>query len=364
MSSLVLELQRDALNPSTSILVLLRKALVVARKLNIKEFQDWVEKELNGYPNESELPKYRFMFGELKALNPYHGWIPYIVHPQIKELVSKRPVHQPISQIESLIGNTEDTKSNIVTMPPDLEYLLRQYDDIRFDIKVHIDRSQAHGVLEAVRDVVLSWSLKLEEDGILGEGMTFSQEEKHIAAKHKHDYSSFIQINVRQSQMQSSSSESQSNSGSFNNDLRGANIANFANQLQDDARQVASNFSQNIGQNISEITRLINSLREMAEQFPQAQREEAMVHLDDLQEDITIPEKQKPQRIKTRIVGLLTIAGMISGTVAGVADFSNNVLELSEKLGIPIPTIEFNQPQSMQQISPLQPNQPSNPSSP
>lgn len=359
MCSLVLELQRDVLDSSTSILVLLRKALVVARKLNIKEFQDWVEKELNGYPNESELPEYRFMLGELKARNPYYGWIPFIVPLQIHDLVSTISVRQPISHIESLIVNTKDVES-LVTMSPGLEDFLRSSEDIRYEIKIHIDRSQAHGVLEAVRDVVLKWSLKLEDDGILGEGISFSQEEKQIAAKH--DYGSFIQINVGQSQMQSSSSESQSNSDSFNNDLRGANIANFANQLQDDARQVASNFSQNISQNINEITRLINSLREMAEQFPQAQREEAMVHLDDLQEDITIPEKQKPQRIKTRIVGLLTIAGMISGTVAGVADFSNNVLELSEKLGIP--TIEFNQPQSIQQIPPLQPNQPSNPPSP
>ena len=36
MGSLVLELQRDALNPETSVLALLRKALVVAKKLKIQ----------------------------------------------------------------------------------------------------------------------------------------------------------------------------------------------------------------------------------------------------------------------------------------------------------------------------------------
>src|SRR4028119_1385784 len=88
MGSLVWELQRDALNREISVLFLLRKALVVARKLNIQEFQQWVEKELNGYPEISYLPQYRFMFGELKAFNPYRGWIPVIVHPQIHELIS------------------------------------------------------------------------------------------------------------------------------------------------------------------------------------------------------------------------------------------------------------------------------------
>jgi hypothetical protein len=343
MSSLVLELQRDALTSSISILVLLRKALVVARKLNIQEFQLWIEKELNGYPEKSELPQYRFIFGELKALNPYRGWIPVIVPALIHDFISKRPVHQRISEIESLIENTKDKNSSLITMPQGLASLLREYDDIPYEIQIHIDPSQARGVLEAVRDVVLNWSLKLEEDGILGEGMTFSPEEKQIASRH--DYSSLIQIKVEQFQMQSSSSESQSNSETFKNDLRSANIANFANQVQDDARQLASNFSQNIGQNIDEITRLIGSLRKMAQEFPEAQCEEAIVHLDDLQEDITKPEKQKPQRIKTRIVALLAVAGV----VAGAADFSNNVLELAEKLGVPV---EFSQLKSTQQIPP------------
>jgi hypothetical protein len=113
-----------------------------------------------------------------------------------------------------------------------------------------------------------------------------------------------------------------------------------------------SNFSQNIGQNVDEITRLINSLRDMAQEFPEAKREEALVHLDDLQEDINTPDKRKPQRIKTRLVALLTFATMSAGVLAGAADFSNNVLELSEKLGV---SIELSHPQSTPQLPPSVP---------
>ncbi|MEH1861754.1 MAG: hypothetical protein V7L21_28020 [Nostoc sp.] len=113
-----------------------------------------------------------------------------------------------------------------------------------------------------------------------------------------------------------------------------------------------SDFSQNIGQNIDEISRLITSLREMAKQFPATQREEALVYLDDLQEDISTPEKQKPERIKIRLGRLLVIAGTIAGIVAGAADFSNNVLELSQKLNVPI---ELNHPHLIQQIPPSTP---------
>ncbi|MGV0027029.1 pentapeptide repeat-containing protein [Phormidesmis priestleyi] len=130
---------------------------------------------------------------------------------------------------------------------------------------------------------------------------------------------------------------------SITNYLRGANIANFANQVQDNASQTASNFTQTINSNLDDITKLITALRDTAQSFPEQQREEALVHLDDLQEDLSQPEKQKPQRIKTRLTALLAIATTVSGLVAGAADFSNNVLELSEKLGI-----ELIQPYSKQ----------------
>lgn len=95
-----------------------------------------------------------------------------------------------------------------------------------------------------------------------------------------------------------------------------------------------SDFSQNIGNNIDDITKLINSLRDTAKTFPEQQREEALVHLDDLQEDLSQPEKQKPQRIKTRLVALFAIVSTASGVVIGATDFGNKVLDLSKKLGI------------------------------
>ncbi len=122
-----------------------------------------------------------------------------------------------------------------------------------------------------------------------------------------------------------------------------------------------SNFSQNIGSDIDHITRLIRSLREMAQEFPESERQEALVNLDDLQEDISTPEKQKPERLKIRLGRLLGIAGTIAGVVVVAADFSNNVLELAEKLGVPI---ELSQPQPIQQLPPSAPNQPSDRSNP
>jgi hypothetical protein len=58
MSSLVLELQRAAMDPSRRIVDILRMAVVVAKKLGLAEFKEWCEKELRGYEKE-KTPSYR-----------------------------------------------------------------------------------------------------------------------------------------------------------------------------------------------------------------------------------------------------------------------------------------------------------------
>lgn len=49
MAKIVIELQHEALKSDFDIMNLLRKAYLVARKLKLQEFEDWVNNELNGY---------------------------------------------------------------------------------------------------------------------------------------------------------------------------------------------------------------------------------------------------------------------------------------------------------------------------
>jgi len=49
--SLVLELQQHALDKGTDVNELLKKAYVVAFKLNLRAFKSWCEAEMNGYIN-------------------------------------------------------------------------------------------------------------------------------------------------------------------------------------------------------------------------------------------------------------------------------------------------------------------------
>ena len=107
MDSLVLELQKDALNPSISILNLLRKALVVATKLKLQDFKDWIESEINGYKDGQRIPEYRKVRGETKYWNQFRGWQP-IVFDTSYDYLSNRNLHQSVSELSQLISNPND----------------------------------------------------------------------------------------------------------------------------------------------------------------------------------------------------------------------------------------------------------------
>ena len=64
MASHVEELQAEALNSSVPVDDLLRKAKIVAEKLDIRDFADWIERELTGYGEQDEYPVYRKVQGE------------------------------------------------------------------------------------------------------------------------------------------------------------------------------------------------------------------------------------------------------------------------------------------------------------
>jgi len=183
MASLVLELQRDAMDCSIKVSDLLRKAYVVAKKLKVEKFFNWINFELNGYKKASELPDYRSVVGRIKAYNPYRGWIPVMLDSKTDDVLCHNTVKQPAAELENLVLSASKDKSFLVMQfPKKVEHKLMESFDEDYIPSLIMDISQVVGVLDAVRNTVLNWSLQLEEDGILGDGMTFSESEKQTAA--------------------------------------------------------------------------------------------------------------------------------------------------------------------------------------
>lgn len=193
MDSIVLELQREALDKAVAVTDLLRKAYVVAKKLKIPELAEWINNELNGYGETKKVPTYRNISGHVKAWNPYHGWQPVVFQDaEMEKILSSRACGQTIAELEDMVK--ERSPDGTFHMPFSSKILNQLRRAIHFDTEITLitDRTSLVRILDAVRNIILNWAMKLEEDGILGEGYTFSQKEKHEVEKHSYNINNFF----------------------------------------------------------------------------------------------------------------------------------------------------------------------------
>ncbi len=196
------------MDPEVRVSDLLRRAVVVAAKLGIDEFQEWASRELTGYVGDKPVPSYRRVSGALRAHNPYHGWIPVIIeNTELQRKLESRDAGQSISELEDLYNSPG--KADTLQMPLPHDWIMRIFANSReFQLGMMptllIGRSTIRGILDAVRNEVLRWSLQLERQGILGEGMTFTVAEKTKAAGVTYQIGTFSGIlgNVTGSQVQ------------------------------------------------------------------------------------------------------------------------------------------------------------------
>lgn len=213
MTGLVLELQRDALNKSVDVGDLLRKALVISRKLDQPDIRKWIELELYGYGELSgketgEYAPYRLIKGELICYNPYNGWIPLdVANHEFAELLRRRYIGQSLAQIEDIVK--EENESIVMKFSGKMKSMLMGMMTLPLEPAVSINRQNVVGIIDSVRNKILEWSLQLEERGIKGENMSFSQEEKITANTITHTTINNIG-SMNNSQLQQHSSGTQS----------------------------------------------------------------------------------------------------------------------------------------------------------
>jgi hypothetical protein len=186
MPSIVLELQQDSLDPNLSVSALLRKALLIATKLDVPEFKTWIENELRGYREVTgDLPPYRRGAGTVMAKDRWDRWLPVrFDNPKMEEIVAQVAHSDSVAEIEALIETTKRTTGTVtINFSPEHDQLLRSWlRDPQVLLTRFVRGEDLRGILDAVRTEILQWALKLEKNGILGEGLSFSAEEKKKAA--------------------------------------------------------------------------------------------------------------------------------------------------------------------------------------
>lgn len=176
MDSLVLDLQRDALDRGIHITDLLRKALLVSRKLKIKDIEAWINNELNGY-TENLIPDYRVVYGELKAFNPYRGWMPVMVDKHWDKMIRQQNIFLSVSQIESLADNSEEGNF-VIKYPPTQANIIMKLIGEQFEPALYVPTHHLIRIIDTTKTKIMEFALDLEEKGILGDGIVFSRDEQ------------------------------------------------------------------------------------------------------------------------------------------------------------------------------------------
>ncbi len=180
--SIVLRLQKKCLDKNEDLQSLLMEALVISKKLKLSEFEDWINCELKGYSGQI-IPDYRKVQTNLKFWNPYQGWIPAIhKDKKLSEVLSNKKIAQSIGEIEKLSNVDENnlqlnlTQHNKASI---MKFLGTDFEPAQF-----ISRVQLIGIVNQVRIMLLNWTLKLEEENILGnDDLIFTEKEKEMAKK-------------------------------------------------------------------------------------------------------------------------------------------------------------------------------------
>ena len=153
-------------------------------------------------------------------------------------------------------------------------------------------------VLNAVRNKALDWSLQLQADGIVGEGMSFRAEEKAMASGKGNTY-------------------------------RIGSIGSFAGNMGGQVNgNVTGTAAQNVGQELEKVAALVNQLRHYQGQMGLAPRQQAEVsrHADAIEEELR-GSKPKPGVIAGLLKSIKSMAEGAAGNLVatGVVSAISNI---------------------------------------
>lgn len=287
MSSIVLELQKEITNCDCDIASVLRKAHIIAVKLNLTEFDDWITKELNGYDNYDDIPDYREIRGVFKAFNQQHGLIPVMSNDKIiGEALNKRKMFDSAYELTSICNSSKNDIA-ILKYPMEISAEIAKRYSIPYltSFSLHVSVHDIKAIIDKIKTCILDWTLKLEEKGILGDDMTFNNNEIESAKGLPQQINNYYNCNIT-------------------GDVENSQIISGNNNT--------INYNENIEEILNELETAIKS-----EHISDSDISDAIEILHEINNKIK--KAEKPNIIKALLTGLktsLTVASAANGTLA------------------------------------------------
>ncbi|TLP69618.1 hypothetical protein FEA48_29440 [Pseudomonas nitroreducens] len=176
------------------------------------------------------------MKGQLVVENPIHGPIPLFADPDFVDDLTDFPIRQSLPELIEVSKSTTGIFSHFPTsVEQRLMRMIEESNGVALRPALKFSTVQINGVIEKVRSRVLEWALDLEEKGVLGEGMTFSPEEKQIVQQQHYHFG-----DVSGSQIQIGTSESSQHQAGGDMTALMALIKHLAGVIRKDAIDVGT----------------------------------------------------------------------------------------------------------------------------
>jgi len=174
--SLLSEIQADVTEANADIAAVLRKCKVLAVRLGSKDFQSWIDYELNGYPSKDETPDYRILehvpsyghFVGVARSQLRHHPIPISAIPkEYREVIANLYLIEPISYYSSLAAQYSSDPTIHLGWNPDLIAYLT--DKILSGFQLlgawqSISTSSLVALVDTVKNRVLNFVLEIEAE--------------------------------------------------------------------------------------------------------------------------------------------------------------------------------------------------------
>lgn len=124
------------------------------------------------------------------ARSIFGGLTPVVIQNiELEDVICDHRFPESLSEIETLCRNPKDDDALFITLPGVVIQQLNNLFHVQREYLLLCPYSSVKDIVEKVKNTILDWSIKLEKEGIRGEGMQFSNEEKQASKAISRDIS-------------------------------------------------------------------------------------------------------------------------------------------------------------------------------
>ena len=190
--SLLDEIRTDLVNESATLSNTLRKAKILASAIGLPEFREWVDFELNGYPDKDKVPNYR----SFRPINlgtfsgPFQSGarnmpLPtYSLPSHVRDFAENLFLFEGVGALEGMLAERPGPLQK--KWPPEYVILAQQSIEmsggmVLIDAHQPIPTHTISGVLDNVKSKLLDFILGLQESDVTSESLDNGTIEPEIA---------------------------------------------------------------------------------------------------------------------------------------------------------------------------------------